>query len=77
MKGNGIALPGPRQPVVQQMVMASPLNDVQIVCLMAVQLPGTAAERVGLARDIFCEAVMQERKQSLGERIKTAASLAS
>lgn len=51
-----------------QMVLAQPLNDVQLLALVAAQVPGTATERVQLALEITTEA--RVRIEELPEMIR-------
>lgn len=74
--GSRLALPGqiPQQ-VVQQLNVAAPLNDLQIIALMAAQLSNipaesTAADRVGLATDILAEVFAQMNNGEINRKIK-------
>lgn len=54
----------PQPQAATQIAVAAPLNDVQLVALMAAQLTGvpltaSAAERVALALDLVAQAVVQ------------------
>lgn len=46
-------------PVVQQMQVASPINDIQLVALLAVGLQGSTEERVVQAHQIVAAAYKQ------------------
>lgn len=67
--GSRLALPGQLQPQPQQVIqqIAAPINDIQMVCLVAAQLPGTPAERVATAQDIVAQAVATS--DQLGEKL--------
>lgn len=55
-----------------QMVIASPFNDLQLVCMVAAKQEGEPAERVRLAMEIVGEAVVAMQGAGLGPAVKAA-----
>lgn len=68
MSGRNGILAVPKEEVAVQ--MAAPINDTQMIALMACNLAGTPKERAELAVEIFVESVIQARtmKQKLQAR---------
>lgn len=63
----GVNLAPPQAP---PMILAQPLNDVQLVALIAAQLKGDAAARVTLAHEIVAEAVVRQHQLTAAVREK-------
>ena len=68
MSGNGTveraiqqAAMAQAQQAAPELRVASPLNDVQLVCLMACHMTGDAKERVATAMEIMVEAIVRAK----------------
>ena len=60
-RAEAMAKAAAKQP--QPMVIAQPLNDAQLLCLMACKLQGSAQERVKFSIEVMTEVMKQMKAQ--------------
>ena len=65
----GLMLPGPVNGGVPAVTIAAPLNDVQLVALIASQFPGMPAERTKAALELVAEVVVKMQAGALAEAV--------